>query len=253
MLLIACANVANLVLARAAGRQREMAIRRALGASRWRIVSQLLVESLILAVLGGALGVLVAVWGLEGLLAALPPGVPRAETIGIDLWVLAFALAASVVSGIIFGLAPAVHSSKIDLSLSLKEGERSVSESRSRRHVRSALVISEFALAMVLLASAGLLIRSFIHLIEVKPGFDSRNVLTMNVLLPDTRYPKPADMTNFYRTAIERFQNVPGVRAAGAVFGLPLGDMGVRGDFTIEGQPQPAAGVSASKLVVSTG
>jgi predicted permease len=253
VLLIACANVANLLLARAAGRQREMAIRRALGASRWRIVSQLLVESIILAVLGGALGVLVAVWSLEGLLAFLPPAVPRADSIGIDVWVLAFALAASLVSGIIFGLVPALHSSRTDLSRSLKEGERSVSDSRGRRRVRGILVISEFALAMVLLVSAGLLIRSFIRLIEVKPGFDPRNVLTMNVILPSTRYSKPADMATFYRTAIERFQNVPGVRAAGAVFGLPLGDMSVRGDFTVEGQPPPAAGVTASKLVVSSG
>ena len=251
VLLIACANVANLLLARAAGRQREMAIRRALGASRGRIVTQLLVESVILAVLGGALGVLVAVWGLEGLLAFLPPGVPRAESIGIDIWVLAFALAASLVSGITFGLAPALHSSNTDLSRSLKEGERSVSESQGRRHVRSALVISEFALAMVLLISAGLLIQSFIRLIQVKPGFDPRNLLTMNIILPPKRYERPADMANFYRTAIERFQNVPGVRAAGAVFGLPLGDMGVNGDFTIDGQPPPVAGVTASKLVVS--
>ena len=251
VLLIACANVANLLLARANGRRREMAIRRALGASRWQVVSQLLVESLILAVLGGALGVLLAVWGLEGLLAFLPPGVPRAENIGIDVWVLAFALAVSLVSGIVFGLAPALHSSRIDLSGSLKEGDRSVSD--SRRHVRSALVVSELALAMVLLVSAGLLIRSFIHLIEVKPGFDPKNVLTMNVLLPPSRYSKPAQMTNFYRTTIERFMNVPGVRAAGAVFGLPLGDMGVRGDFTIEGQPPPAADVTAGKLVVSAG
>jgi len=253
VLLIACANVANLLLARAAGRQREMAIRRALGASRRRIVTQLLVESVILAVLGGALGVLVAVWGLEGLLAFLPPGVPRAENIGIDVWVLAFALAVSLLSGIIFGLAPALHSSKTDLSRSLKEGERSVSDSRSRRRVRGLLVVSEFALAMVLLVSAGLLIKSFVRLTEVKPGFDARNVLTMNVLLPPSRYSKPADMTNFYRTAIERFQNVPGVRAAGAVFGLPLGDMSIRGDFTVEEQPPPAAGVTASKLVVSSG
>jgi putative ABC transport system permease protein len=253
VLLIACANVANLLLARAAGRSREMAIRRALGASRRRIVSQLLVESIILAALGGALGVLVAVWGLEGLLSFLPPGVPRANEIGIDVWVLAFALVASIVSGIIFGLAPALHSSKIDLSRSLKEGERSASESRSRRHVRSALVISEFALAMVLLVGAGLLIRSFIRLTEVNPGFDARNVLTMNVLLPPARYSKPSDMTNFYRTALERFQNVPGVRAAGTVFGLPLGDMGVGGDFTVEGQPAVPTGVRASKLVVSSG
>jgi putative ABC transport system permease protein len=206
----------------------------------------------ILAVFGGALGVLVAVWGLEGLLAFLPPGVPRAESIGIDVWVLAFALAASLASGIIFGLAPALHSSKIDLSRSLKEGERSVSDSRSKRRVRGLLVISEFALAMVLLISAGLLIQSFINLIEVRPGFDPKNVLTMNVLLPPSRYSKPADMTSFYRAALERFQNVPGVRAAGAVFGLPLGDMSIRGDFSVEGQPSPGAGVTASKLVVST-
>ena len=253
VLLIACANVANLLLARAASRQREMAIRRALGATRSRIVLQLLVESVILSALGGAMGVLFAVWGLEGLRAFLPAGVPRAETIAIDGWVLAFAMAASLVSGIIFGLAPALHSSKADLSRSLKEGERSVSETQSRRRVRSALVISEFALAMVLLISAGLLIKSFIRLIEVKPGFDPGNVLTMNVILPDSRYEKPADMTKFYRTAIERFENVPGVRAAGAVFGLPLGDMGVNGDFTIEGKPPIEAGVTASKLVVSAG
>ncbi len=252
VLFIACANVANLLLSRAAGRQREIAIRRALGASRWRIVLQLLVESLILSVTGGALGVLFAVWGLEGLLVFLPAGVPRAEAISIDGWVLAFALAASLVSGFVFGLVPALHSSKTDLSRSLKEGERSVSESRSRRRVRSALVISEFALAMVLLVSAGLLVESFVRLRKVNPGFDPRNLLTMNVILPP-RYEKPADMTNFYRTVIERFQNVPGVRAAGAVFGLPLGEMGVRGDFIIEGQPTPAAGVTASKLIVSTG
>ncbi|MFY9555605.1 MAG: ABC transporter permease [Blastocatellia bacterium] len=252
VLLIACVNVANLLLARAAGRQREMSIRRALGASRWRIVRQLLVESMILSVSGGALGVLFAVWGLEGLLVFLPAGVPRAETIRIDLWVMAFALAASLVSAMIFGLAPALHSSKTDLSRSLKEGERSVSEGRSRRRVRALLVISEFALAMVLLISAGLLIQSFIRLIQVRPGFDAANVLTMNVILPPKRYEKPSDTANFYRTVIQRFQNVPGVRAAGAVFGLPLGDMGVRGDFTIEGQPPPAAGVTASKLVVST-
>jgi putative ABC transport system permease protein len=252
VLLIACANVANLLLARAGSRQREMAIRRALGATRWRIVLQLLVESVILSALGGAMGVLFAVWGLEGLRAFMPAGVPRAETIAIDGWVLAFALAVSLVSGIIFGLVPALHSSRTDLSRSLKEGERSVSETRSRRRVRSVLVVSEFALAMVLLIGAGLLIKSFVRLMEVKPGFDPTNVLTMNVILPP-RYEKPSDMTNFYRMAIERFQNVPGVRAAGAVFGLPLGDMGVNGDFTIEGKPPLEAGVTASKLVVSTG
>ena len=251
VLLIACANVANLLLARAAGRAREMAIRRALGASRGRIVRQLLVESVVLSILGGVLGVLFAVWAVDGLVGFLPAGVPRSETIGIDGVVLGFALGASILSGIIFGLAPALHSSKTDLSVSLKEGKRSSSEGRGRRRVRSALVISEFALAMVLLVGAGLLIKSFIRLIEVKPGFDPNNLLTMNVLLPSSRYTKPAEMTNFYRTVIERFHNLPGVRAAGAVFGLPLGEMGVRGDFTIEGQPPPPTGVLVSKLVVS--
>ncbi|HSB12525.1 MAG TPA: ABC transporter permease [Blastocatellia bacterium] len=252
VLLIACANVANLLLARAAGRGRELAIRRALGASRWRLIRQLLVESVILSLLGGIGGVLFAVWALDGLLVFLPPGVPRAETIEVDRWMLAFALGVAIVSGIVFGLLPALHSSKPDLSASLKEGDRYASGGRSGRRVRSLLVVSEFALAMVLLIAAGLLIRSFIRLTEVEPGFDTSNLLTMNVLLPQSRYSKPAQMVNFYKTAIERFRNVPGVRAAGAVFGLPLGEMGVRGDFTIEGQSPPAEGVNANKLVVST-
>lgn len=252
VLLIACANVANLLLARAAGRGRELAIRRALGASRWRLVRQLLVESFILSLLGGVGGVLFAVWCLDGLLAFLPSGVPRAETIQIDGWVLAFALGVASLSGLVFGLLPAVHSSKPDLSASLKEGDRSASAGRGGRRVRSLLVISEFALAMVLLIAAGLLIRSFIGLTRVEPGFDPSNLLTMNVILPETRYSQPAQMVSFYKSAIERFRNVPGVRAAGAVFGLPLGEMGVNGDFIIEGQQRPAEGVTSGKLVVST-
>ena len=247
VLLIACANVANLLLARAAGRQREIAIRCAIGASRGRIISQLMVESVILALIGGAFGVLIALWGLDGLLTFLPPGVPRAETIGIDWRVLAFALAASLASGLIFGLAPALHASRIDLSRSLKDGERVAGGGRK---IRNVLVISEFALALVLLIAGGLLVLSFIKLLRVNPGFDTKNLLTMNVILPARRYSQPAMMTGFYQAAIERFQNVPGVRAAGAVFGLPLGDMSVNGDFTIDGQPPPA-GVTASKLVVT--
>jgi putative ABC transport system permease protein len=247
VLLIACANVANLLLARAAGRQREIAIRCAIGASRRRIISQLMVESIILALIGGAFGVLIALWGLEGLLTFLPLGVPRAETIGIDWWVLAFALAASLASGLTFGLAPALHASKIDLSRSLKDGERLAGGGRK---IRNVLVISEFALALVLLIAGGLLVQSFIKLLRVNPGFDTKNLLTMNVILPASRYSKPSMMTSFYQAAIERFQRVPGVRAAGAVFGLPLGEMSVNGDFTIDGQP-PAAGVTATKLVVT--
>jgi putative ABC transport system permease protein len=167
--------------------------------------------------------------------------------------VLGFALAVSFVSGIIFGLAPAIHSSKIDLTLSLKEGERSVAGGKGSRRIRNALVVSEFALALVLLISAGLLVQSFVRLIQVNPGFDTKNILTMNVILPGKRYDKSASMTSFYNTAIEKFERVPGVRAAGAVFGLPLGDMGVNGDFTIDGQPPPAAGITASKLAVTTG
>jgi len=207
---------------------------------------------MILSLLGGVAGVLFAVWSLDGLLAFLPPGVPRAETIQIDRWVLSFALGIAALSGLVFGLLPALHSSKPDLSASLKEGDRSASTGRSGRRVRSLLVVSEFALAMVLLIAAGLLIRSFIGLTRVEPGFDTSNLLTMNVILPETRYSKPAEMVSFYKSAIERFRNVPGVRAAGAVFGLPLGEMGVNGDFIIEGQPTPGEGVTAGKLVVST-
>src|SRR5262249_42222804 len=163
------------------------------GASRWRIISQLMVESIILALLGGALGVLLAMWGLEGLLSFLPGGVPRAETIGIDLSVLSFALAASFASGLIFGLVPALHSSKIDLTRSLKDGERTIGGSQ---RVRNVLVVAECALALVLLIAAGLLIQSFIRLMHVNPGFDTKNLLTMNVILPMNRYSKPSTMNS---------------------------------------------------------
>src|SRR5262245_61453249 len=183
VLLIACANVANLLLARAAGRQKEMAIRAALGASRWRVVWQLLTESLLLAISGGAAGLLLARWGVELLLAIAPDNLPRAYDIRLDTRVAGFTLFVSLLTGIVFGLLPALQASKIDLGETLKEGGRDAAGSLWRR-LRGIMVVGEVALAFVLLIGAGLMIRSFARLMEVDPGIDPRGILTMDIMLP---------------------------------------------------------------------
>jgi predicted permease len=252
VLLIACANVANLMLARATERQREIAIRSAMGAGRVRLIRQLLTESVMLSALGGGLGLLLAVWGLEILLLFVPKSLPRAGNIAIDGWVLGFTLLVSLGTGIFFGLGPAVHASRLDLNEALKEGSRVATEGRTRRRVRDLLVIGEMAMALVLLVSAGLLMKSFVLLMRVNPGFDAQSVLTMNLLLPEARYRNETQMKAFYDQSLERIRALPGVQAAGMIsFGLPLGDNFLSGDFTVEGQPAPPPGASASKPLVS--
>ncbi|HKQ07299.1 MAG TPA: ABC transporter permease [Blastocatellia bacterium] len=237
VLLIACANVANLLLARAAAREREIAIRTALGASRRRIVRQLLTESVLLALVGGVLGLLLAIWGLDALKAISPANVPRLDQIGIDGRVLAFTLTVSLLTGIIFGLVPALQASKPDLNESLKEGGRGSSEGRRGKHVRSLLVVSEIALSLVLLIGAGLLIKSFIHLQKFDLGFNPDNLLTLRVQLAGTKYRENPQVVNFFQQALERMRNVPGVQSVGAISTIFLSDTPNSTNFTIEGRP----------------
>ncbi|MHB8653115.1 MAG: ABC transporter permease [Terriglobia bacterium] len=257
VMLIACANVANLLLARAASRQREIAIRSALGAGRKRVILQMLTESVLLSFIGGGLGLVLAIWGRDALVSLIPknlapPGfIGQIAAVNIDAWVLVFVFALSLFTGIIFGLVPAIQASKPDLNEALKEGSRASTASIAMRGIRNFLVISEIAMALVLLIGAGVLMRSFIKLMNVDPGFDPRNVLTMNVELPDSRYANETQMIPFENDALQRLAKIPGVRYAGAVFGLPLGDMLIRGDISIEGQPAPPPDVTPSKSVVS--
>jgi predicted permease len=240
VLLIACANVANLLLARASNRQKEMAIRTALGASRTRIVRQLLTESLILSFAGGAFGILLAHWGVKLIIAVSPDSIPRFREIGLDARVLLFTMGVSLLTGIIFGLAPALQASKPDLNETLKEAGRG---STGRRHImRSILVVSEVALTLVLLIGAGLMIRSFYHLQRVDPGFSADNLLTFNVSLPQKKYPEPQQRINFYQQLLQNLTALPGVQSVGMATGLPLGNNGWQSGFWIEGRPEPPQG-----------
>src|SRR5262245_26955939 len=238
VLLIACANVANLLLARAADRQKEMAIRTALGAGRWRVIRQLLTESALLAVFGGAIGLLLAWAGLKALVNVDQVQIPRAYQIGLDWRVLGFTLGVSLLTGIIFGLVPALQTSKTDLHETLKEGGRSGS-SGARAWVRSTLVVLEMALALVVLVSAGLLMRSFWRLQQVNPGFAPQNVLAMSLGLPITKYKEPAQRANFYKELLQRIRALPGVHSAGANSVLPLSGNNSSGSFRIEGRVVP--------------
>jgi putative ABC transport system permease protein len=253
VLLIACANVANLLLARAAGRGREIAVRVALGASRGRIIRQLLTESTMLACAGGLLGLLFAVWGVSLLSSFIPADVPRFDETSLDLRVLGFTLAASVVTGILFGLAPAIHSSRLDMNEALKEGGRSATEGRGRSRVRSLLIVSEVALSLVLLVGAGLLVKSFVRLRNTDPGFDPQNTLTASLSLASVRYEKDEQITRFYDQLIERARALPGVESVGAVAPLPLGGNNISFSFVLLDRPEPppGQGVSASARFVT--
>ena len=244
VLLIVCANVANLMLARAAGRQKEMALRAALGASRWRLVRQLLTESLILALIGGSLGVLIAVWGVD-LLRTFNPGdaakfAPGWDRLGVSLPVLGFNLALSVFSGFLFGLAPAWQISKTDLNKMLKEGGRQTSSGSHR--LRGLLVISEVALSLMLLVSAGLLMRTFLVLLKTQPGFNPDNVMTMRLTLPVAKYKEETQRAFFYQELVQRVRSLPGVESAAAVNYLPLGGSNSSNSFLVEGIPDPPPG-----------
>ncbi len=243
VLLIACVNVSNLLLARAAGRRSEIAVRAALGAGRLRIIRQLLSESVLLSLVGGALGVMLAAWGVRALATVLPQDLPRATSIGVNevvllFSVLLFSIAISVLTGVIFGVAPAIYTSTPDLSAFLKDARNDGSATSGRRRFRSLLVAGEVALALVLLAGAGLAIRSFERLSTVRPGFDSSNVLSVNVLLPEARYPDAPALARFYRDYVNSLAAQPGIAAAGAVMRPPLSRGGFGGTFSIIGRDE---------------
>jgi putative ABC transport system permease protein len=237
VLLIACANVANLLLARSAARQKEIAIRAAMGASRMRVLRQMLTESILLSAIGGIAGLLLSVWLTQVLMSIVPEGGPRPDDVGIDYRVLAFALAVSALTGILFGIVPALQASKLDVTSALKEGGRSA-EGHRRTSARSLLLIGEVALSLMLLVGAGLLIKSFLRLQEIRPGFNAHNVLIANVALPGAKY-KDQQFVEFFRQLKERLEAAPGVQAMGGNVNLPLNASGyaIGRAFIPEGRP----------------
>jgi putative ABC transport system permease protein len=246
VLLIACANVANLLLARSTGRQREMAVRAALGAGRQRLIRQLLTESLLLATLGGMAGLAIAQGSLTVIRALNPGNIPRLDDVHINLTVVAFTLAISILTGILFGLAPAFSASRLDVNNALKAGGRTGHDSGGLRltknRLRGLLVMSELALSLILLAGAGLLIRSFYRVAAVHPGFSTDHIISMQALIHSPRYQKPEDFTQFYRRLAETVAQVPGVTASGMTSALPLTGtvgwtlIGIEGYPTLPGQ-----------------
>jgi putative ABC transport system permease protein len=255
LLLIACANVANLLLARAATREREIAIRSALGARRVRLLRQLLTESVLLAVAGGLAGLLVAIWGVEALRSAAPGNLPRLDGASLNYIVLAFAMGVSLLTGIVFGIVPALTSTNIDLNGSLKEGGRSGGDGRRGAALRDFVAVAEIALALMLLVSSGLLIRSFLRLQRTDPGFKSENVATMQVLLPRNKYSEGPQISAFFDQLLERTRAMPGVEAAGAIDSIPLGGGGNVLSFLIDGKPAPPPDkvIDAEAYTVSPG
>jgi len=222
VLLIACANITNLMLVRSAGRQKEIAVRAALGAGRVRLLRQLLTESIVLSLLGGAAGIVLGSWAVNGLLALNPIPIPSYNKIGIDLTVLGFTLAASLITGIAFGLAPAWQTLKFDLHSALKEGGRTAMADAGQRRLSSLLVIAEMAMALVLLIGAGLLLRSFARLLEVKPGFNTENLLTLQIGLPNASYQQPQKRITFIQQLETNLKAAPEVASVGFVTRLPL-------------------------------
>jgi len=241
VLLIACANVANLQLTRTTARQKEAAIRLALGASRLQLIRQLLTESMLLALLGGAAGLLLAVWGVE-FLVRLGPDIPRLQDTSIDPRVISFTLVLSLATGVIFGMAPAFQGSRIDLNETLKESGIRAPAGSGRGRTRSLLVITEMALALMLLISAGLFIQSFMRLQKVDPGFNPHGVLTAYIMLPSSKYTEPRRQAAFFKEVINRIEALPGVEAVGGASSMPLTGTNDAGYFRIEGIPERRAG-----------
>ena len=252
ILLIACANIANLLLARAATRMREIAIRTALGAGRLRLVRQLLTESLIMSVLGGALGLMLAVWGTALLLAFSPGNIPRFDEISIDASVFSFTLGITFLTTLVFGLVPALASSKIDLTLSLKEGGQKGGGDARHNRARSLFVVLEVAFALMLLIGAGLMIKSFVRLEQVNPGFDPENILALQISLPASKYKEDAQQIGFYQQALERVRNLPEVSDASITLTLPSQGPAWTSDFTIEGRPPEEYGKEVRHNVVGS-
>jgi putative ABC transport system permease protein len=242
VLLIACANVANLFLARAVARQREIAVRAALGAGRWRLARQVLVEAAILTVGGTALGLLLAAWAVDALIALAPPGLPRVREVGIDTTVLLFTVLVSVVVGTAFGVLPALHVAGLDPADSVRGEGRGTSGGIGRHRVRTALVIGQISLALVLLVGATLLIVSVRRLGAVDPGFRPEGVATFQLGVAGARHPDAAAQLAFVQRVIDRLEAIPGVEHGGAVFYLPLGSGDINGDITMEGDPQSPPG-----------
>jgi putative ABC transport system permease protein len=253
VLLIACANVANLLLARAASRAKEISIRTALGASRARIVRQLLTESLLLSLLGGGLGLLLAMWGVDALVAASPADIPRITEVGLNARVVLFTAGVAVLTGVVFGLAPALQASKADITDALKEGGKGTSEGSRRNRLRSALVVAEIAISLVLLVGAGLLAQSFVRLLDVTPGLDARNLLTMDVIARSGRFPKEEERVQFFEGFLERARNTQGVESVALIDVLPLGGSFEAYSFNVEGRAPfaPGEGPSADRRIVS--
>jgi putative ABC transport system permease protein len=251
VLLIACANVANLLLARAATRRHEMAVRAALGAGRWRVVRQMLTESLLLAVVGGALGLLLAEWGVDLILAFGRDSIPRADEIGLDNRVLVFTLAVSALTGVIFGLAPALQSSRADMQEALREATRGATGGRHR--LRQALVVAEVALTLVLLIGAGLLIRSFYRLQEVNPGFVDEHALSFRASLPERKYPDERQWLNFYQQVTQKLRALPGVEVVSVTSRVPMTDNDWQSGFRVVGQPPPPPGQGPSMEITVAG
>jgi predicted permease len=238
VLLIGCANLANLALARGTAREREVAIRSSLGAGRWRLVRQFLTESVLVSLTGGVLGVALGFVTMAGLRAALPPfSLPREASVTIDVRVLAFALVLSVVTGVLFGLAPAIQATRPNLAGSMKEGGRGSSTGGARRRIREILVVAEVALAFVLLSGAGLLIRSFFEMQHRDPGFDSTNVITAGFPIPEKRFPDFAQRGAYLRQVVERLESLPGVRDVALTSALPMQGWGYGMPFQIGGRP----------------
>jgi putative ABC transport system permease protein len=237
VLLIACANVANLLLVRAASRETEMAVRTALGAGRARIVRQLITESLLLSAAGAMIGGALAAWAVDAIVAFGPRGLPRIDSISVDPRVLGFSALVALITGVVFGLVPAIHAAKDNLGQMLKESVRGSSAKRATQRTRAALVVSEMALAVVLLVGAGLLIRSFVKLIRVDPGFQTEHIVTFEVSLPLSKYPVDRDARGFGAQIRERLASLPGTQSVALAFARPLQPFGVRTSFEIVGQP----------------
>ena len=241
VLLIACANLATMMLARAAAREREMAIRVAVGASRFRLLRQSLTESVVLAILGGGVGIVLAIWVIDLVKSIGTQTIPRLSEVQIDWTVLFVTLAIAVGAGLIFGTAPGLASSKLDLTESLKEGGRGSTSGRRHDRLRNALVIGEVALALVLLTGAGLLLKSFIKMESVNPGFNPEHVLTAEISLPALRYPDDRTQINFFSELLRRVGSLPGVKHAGLTIILPMSGINSDSSFEIEGRPMDDA------------